>query len=94
MPINLPTKEEARARYWEVDAQIEAIMAKSMPLREARDLEYNAARAALTAVDEKHMPAILEIEKDLYDLAVEKAQMAALAGGNVGEKPGRVTAEG
>lgn len=87
--IKMPSKEDMRARYWELLDAMDAVRAKVAPLREARDAAVNAAARA----DEKAMAEIHAIEAKVEPgLAMFEAQneLAALARalGNVGERPG------
>lgn len=75
-------KETQRQRFWELTAQIEAIEAKSGPMREARDAEVRDMRAR----EKTHNDAIAKAEEGLFDLKVEQGFLArALV--NVGERP-------
>jgi hypothetical protein len=80
--MKLPTKEEARAKFWELVAQEKAIRARSAPLREKRDAWTNEIREQERAMNAE----IHKAEAGLFDIVQLKSQMAALAG-NVGSDP-------
>ena len=70
-----------RARFHELTAKREKILAKSGPLREERDAIVQAAEAQV-------QPLIAEIKKaeaDLYDIDMERAAMVRALKGKVGE---------
>ena len=84
----MPTKDEMRARFWELTAALEAMRAKTAPLRAARDAHVNAAAAK----DEAMMAQIRTIEAEClpglnaFDAQNELAFLARGLG-NVGERP-------
>jgi len=89
--LNIPTKEEARARFWELKTAIDAVEAQTAPLRVARDAHVNKARDQ----DAEMMTEIRGIEaevidgKSMFDAKMELAACARLAGGVVGEDPSK-----
>jgi hypothetical protein len=90
----IPSKDEMKARFWELKGVIEAAHDKIAPLREARDAAVNAHAEA----DEKAMADIRAIEAEVtpgLNMADAKAEMAFLARGlgNVGDDPSLAPAE-
>lgn len=86
--LKMPSKEDMRARYWELRDAMDSVRDKVAPLRAARDAAVNAAAAA----DRKAMAEIRAIEAKVEPgLGMHDAQneLAALARalGNVGERP-------
>lgn len=85
--MKLPTKDEMRARFWELKGKIDAAEARTAPLREARDASWNAAQAA----DRAAMAEIRAVEADvaeglsMFDAKMELAFIARGLGGTVGE---------
>lgn len=84
----LPSKEEMRARFWELHDALEANRAKVAPLRAARDKFVNEAAAKdagmmaeIRAVEAEVLPGL-----NAYDAQNELAFLARGLG-NVGERP-------
>lgn len=75
-------KETQRARYWELQKQIEAIEKVANPLRAKRDKHVQAARKIEDAMNAE----IKKAEEGLFDLRDEFAGVARSVG-NVGERP-------
>lgn len=98
--MKIPSKEEMRARYWEVHNAMDAVRAKTAPLREARDAFVNEAREK----DEAMMAEIFALEADtglkddkgkplgMFDAQNELAFWAR-ALSNVGDNPALEGAE-
>jgi hypothetical protein len=84
MSIKFPSREEMEARFHELAAQRAAILAKSGPLREARDAHANAARDKELAMNAE----IAEAEAGLVDLDLEAGMIARALGGRTGYAPG------
>ena len=87
--MKLPTKEETRARFWELKALVDAAKEAIVPLREARDAfvnEYNNREK-----DTELMTPILAVGADvgngmsLFEAEQEMAACARFLGGVVGE---------
>jgi len=82
-----PTKDEMRARFWELKGLIEGIEEAVAPLREARDAAWNAAQDA----DRVAMAEISAIEAEvepgvgMFTAKNEMAMIARALGGTVGE---------
>jgi hypothetical protein len=75
--MKFPTPEEMRDRFAELGKKRETILAKSGPLREARDKHSNDA-----AAKERQMNArILKAEEGLVDIATEMAMISRALGG-------------
>jgi uncharacterized coiled-coil DUF342 family protein len=73
--------EAMRARFAELQAQAEAIRAKSGPLREKRDALVNEAGEKERALNEK----IAEAEAGLFEIDNEIALISRALGGKTGE---------
>lgn len=88
MALKMPSKEEMRARYWELLAAMDAVRAKVAPLREARDKAANDAAAADKAAmaEIRAVEATVEPGLGMYEAQNELAALAR-ALGNVGERP-------
>ncbi len=91
----MPTKEEMKARFWELENAMVAARAKIAPLREARDAEVNAAAAR----DIEMMAEIRAIEAEVlpgvsaFDAQQEQAFLARGLGNQVGEDPALAPSE-
>ena len=72
-----------RARFWALKDEIEAVEAKSGPLREARDAFVQEAREREKAMNAE----IAEIETGLFEKKQDLAFLARGLGGKVGERP-------
>ena len=85
----LPTKDEMRARFWDLKHAIDAKESAVAALREKYEPEWNAATAARKA----HMEEIRSLEGDVgidgLSMFDAKQEMAFLARGlgNVGSDP-------
>lgn len=71
-----------RARFAELGATRDAILAVSAPLREARDACVNEARATETTLN----AGIAEVEDGLFAIDQERAMIARALGGRTGEQ--------
>lgn len=84
----IPTKEEMKARFWNLTGKMDAARAKIAPLRAKRDAMVNRHREE----DEKAMAEIRKIEAavepdlNMFDAQQELAFLARGLG-NVGERP-------
>jgi hypothetical protein len=83
----IPSREDLQAAFWELRKEIDAIKARSAPLREARDAYVNEAQAELNAKDAEMMLEIREIEQDVYEKKMLLARLADLCGNKVGPRP-------
>lgn len=87
--MQMPTKEEALARFWELKPQVDAAKNNLAPLRE----ELNALVAGDTdlTVKQAHAreaelrAAIEAVQEDIHPLEQEMAVCARFLGGVVGE---------
>jgi len=79
----LPTKDEARAAFWKLAPEIEALQAQIAPLREKRDAFVNKARAEEDVMNAE----IKKLRNRLGALKQEQSGFAKLAGTFVGQRP-------
>lgn len=85
----MPSKEEMKARFWELHDALDATRAKAAPLREAHDAFVNEAREKAEAMHKQ----ILDVEADvigglnLFDAQMEQAAIARALGNNPGPRP-------
>lgn len=78
------TDEALRARFADLTAQREAILAVSMPLREARDTELNAILETVRAKRAIHDEAIRAAEAGLLEIDQERANLVRALKGKTG----------
>jgi predicted transcriptional regulator len=64
--------EEKRARFRALQRQRKAILEKSLPMREERDLVVARMESEIAALDEK----IKKAEKGLFEIDMESAEIA------------------
>jgi uncharacterized coiled-coil DUF342 family protein len=76
----MPTPEKMRARFAELGQQRDDILARSTPLREARDAFANEAREKEQAMNDK----IRKAETKLLEIDQERALIARALGGKTG----------
>lgn len=87
------TKEQMRARYWELEDLRDAVIAKSKPLRDQRvKLEKEMEPIELKLQELKK--AIIDIERpDLPAIDQERAMIVKAIGARIGERPGKEKAK-
>jgi septal ring factor EnvC (AmiA/AmiB activator) len=82
-----PTKDEMRARFWELKGAIDSAEEAVAPLREARDAAWNAAqeadRAALAEI--RAIEDAVDNGEGMFKAKNEMALIARALGGTVGE---------
>lgn len=81
------TDEALRARFHELTAQREAILAESMPLREARDAQINELLAEVKASRETYDERIRTAEEGLAAIDQERANLVRALKGKTGPAP-------
>lgn len=78
--MEMPTAEEMRVRFADLQARRASILAASMPLRQSRDDLVNAAREQEALLNAE----IREAEEGLFDIDQESAMIARALGGKTG----------
>lgn len=80
MAIKFPTSAEMQAEFHALGKKRAEILAKSMPLREKRDKEFQAAEK----IFKDRSAEISRIEGGLYELDMQRGQLARALGGKTG----------
>lgn len=86
--FKLPTKEEARARFWELKSAIDKREAETAKLRNFRDQHVNAARAKEEEFNRQLKAADASVidGMNMFDAKMDLAAASKIAG-NVGMGP-------
>ncbi len=79
----LPSKEEMKAEFHALGKRRTLILAKSMPLREKRDKEFQAAQKLF----DDRTAEIKKVENGLFEIDMERGTLARALGGRTGEPP-------
>lgn len=79
--ITMPTREEMRSRFKELQTEIEKIEGKAAPLREKRDRFVNESDAKAKAMAADY----LKIEEPLVDLKNELGLISRALGGRTSD---------
>ena len=79
--VDMSSRASIRARFAELGAKREEILAASGPIRAERDKLLQETEKAEEALNVK----IREAEKGLYELDVERGMLARAIGGRTGE---------
>lgn len=87
-PLRMPSQDEMRARFRQVDREITAIREQARPHRDA----YEAKRAEIEAKRDRELKPLENIMKEaeaqLHDLQQEQAMLSRALGGRVGDLSG------
>ena len=78
-----PTNEEMRTEFHALGKKRQLILAKSMPLREKRDKDFQAAQKLF----DDRSAEIKKIENGLFEIDMERGTLARALGGRTGEPP-------
>lgn len=77
----MPTREEMKARFWELKAKRDEMQAEAAPLRAARDKVVKRQAKEIA----KHNSKVQAAEKGLYDIEQEMGILVRAVGGAMGD---------
>lgn len=86
MPIQFPSDDELRARFWELRKEEARIRAEAAPARE-KYTELNAGIELLLIEQKAYSDEFKAIEAPLFDMCMEMSKIVALLKGQTGQPP-------